>query len=628
VKRLGSVLVLVAIVAQLAAPLAEAAPQSVGLGICNSSNPYLRTLWSWMVGFGAFLPDSGQAASTSICNWLGGSLNSPVTGNSDAIRSLLKTVTDGGGAVSLNSSALQTEVEFLGPYVNSQWTLQTLGGVVGYQIINPGPSTSFLIPGDGFWSHTGSGTGLLQVAQLPGYTSYTYQWHEWADQPAIAGPPCTGSSTPPMSMYTWSPAYTTTPTGVIVAGGSWCLDAQFVLANWSIGAVNTSFWVAQRYQDKNGSWVNVVVANGFTQSDAWLGVTPTYAEPPAAWTDVVGKTSSDCENRSVWWCVNPGQAVLQATPTALDTPNATATSVAIATATAASVATATESAADRSVQTAVAAQATAVSAQSTELALMATPVAEVAQSGYDSLTAIAIQSTVLAGQATVEAAQATAIAAQATAVAQGNGLIGGVGTSVAGGVAADATARAATVVAQGTVFAVGTATAQALAIVYANPTASAATATAVALQTGLQGSAGGNVCGDFSSVVGAVYSVYCGVVGLPKAVVAMVASAVIPATSVSDHLTTLQVSMAGRFPAAAVGFVSSCVSGIFSGGSSDLAFDLPGAGLGTFHVDIAPGAFGALTRTLSKIGVAVLLVMYVWSIARRFLGLGGSGDDS
>jgi hypothetical protein len=176
----------------------------------------------------------------------------------------------------------------------------------------------------------------------------------------------------------------------------------------------------------------------------------------------------------------------------------------------------------------------------------------------------------------------------------------------------------------GTAVALGTATAQAYAtqtaVVAITQTAvMAVTQTAVVVATSTAAALVPGPCGAFDSLISGLHSVDCDVQALPT----RIAGEFIPTTDLSGQLTSWQTSMNSRFPLAVSGVIRDCVSPLFGSGSDDLVITLPGLGLGNFDMRVAPGAFGGLTVIVSRILASIAGAFYLWSIGRRFLGLGG-----
>ena len=91
-------------------------------------------------------------------------------------------------------------------------------------------------------------------------------------------------------------------------------------------------------------------------------------------------------------------------------------------------------------------------------------------------------------------------------------------------------------------------------------------------------------------------------------------------TRLADYLTMLQ----GTFPLGLLPAFGLILSGMFDAECAACSVDLPLPGMSTVQVDLPTGSsWSGVSRTLSTLIALGLGATYVWSLARRFLGLGG-----
>jgi hypothetical protein len=255
-------------------------------------------------------------------------------------------------------------------------------------------------------------------------------------------------------------------------------------------------------------------------------------------------------------------------------------------------------------QTAVAALTRTAVANATQTAVVAltlTPAAAL------TLTAVVVRTSTaaaaLTGTAVVHATETGVAQSAGTQIAQATGTAAARLT----GTAVVHLTETAVVEATETAAAFATSTA----VVYATQTA-AVIATATAFAPG--------PCGSFDSLISGLHSVDCSVQAIPT----QIAGEFIPTKDIPVQLSAWRDDMDSRFPLAAMSIIHDCVSPLFGSGTDDLVITLPGLGLGNFEMRVTAGAMGGLTLIVSRIAAGLMGAFYLWSIARRFLGLGGS----
>jgi len=92
-------------------------------------------------------------------------------------------------------------------------------------------------------------------------------------------------------------------------------------------------------------------------------------------------------------------------------------------------------------------------------------------------------------------------------------------------------------------------------------------------------------------------------------------------TRLSDYVTMLE----STFPLGLLPALGLILSGMFDASCESCSVDLPLPGMSTVSIDLPTGSsWSGVSRTMSTLIALAIGATYVWSLGRRFLGLGGS----